>query len=744
MRHPYFLLTALLAACSGNQSVVGGLDGGGDAPAPTDLAATADAPDVVAPADAPDAPDVPALDVVDVPAPQDVPFVCQRSEDCAGRAEGPACDVATGRCVPCTAADDRCPAGQYCDAASSACAAGCRDDDACAASAGDGGVTRRRCDPRTRQCVACVVDAHCPAGNLCVGELCVPGCSGTQSCPTGQTCCGGGCVDPQANVAHCGGCGQTCSVANAAPACANGTCGVGTCVGAFADCDGSASNGCEVDTRSDLAHCGACDSRCAPRANASAACASGACRYTCDAGFEDCDGDPSNGCEVDTRSSAANCGRCGAACALPNATAQCAMGACAVSQCAANFADCDGNASNGCETDTRSSVANCGACGTACPPRPNGVPACSLGACAVTCVAGFTECDGDATNGCEVATTSDPANCGGCGRVCAFANAAGVCRAGSCALGACSAGFADCDGGASNGCETDTRSALANCGACGNACGAQQVCRAGACLTLPSCAQLHAAYPSLPSGEYEIDPDGAGAAPAFRAYCDMTLDGGGWTYAGTVHNAPATAGRRWTSLAALSDATTFGALTGRLTDNVKTPAWSGVPGADLLVVTDEYHFGFRGLLGGSAFGPYIRAGYPTTNCATTWIRSGVDFASPNLSTPQQRMLGFVLGGQDVNGGGGINSCFPGTNENAAVGFLAGPSWWVNGIGNCVACNGTWASYDLSLLRLANLVTASCTPGSWPCNANSLWPDANTANGNYSVTTKSRYAAVYVR
>jgi hypothetical protein len=739
MRHRSLFLAAVLGACGQNQSVVGsGADASTDIAA--DLTVALDAPDV---ASAPDVVDATApLDVVDVTAPQDVPFRCATAMDCAGRAEGPACDPATGRCVPCTAADDRCPAGRYCDA--NTCVPGCRDDNACATASGDGGATSLRCNTTTRQCVACVVDAHCPPGNLCVGELCVPGCSNTQACPTGQTCCAGACVDPQGNTAHCGGCGMTCAVANAAPACANGTCAVGMCTGAFADCNATPGDGCEIDTRTALAHCGACGSACATRANAQATCEGGACRYVCDAGFADCDGDPANGCEVDTRSSTAHCGSCGRACSLPNATATCAMGACAVATCAANFSNCDGNATNGCETDTRSAVAHCGRCDNACPPRPNGVPACSLGACAVTCVAGFAECDGEATNGCEAATTSDPANCGGCGRACAFANAAATCRAGSCALGTCNAGFGDCDTNATNGCETDTRASVTHCGACGNACGAQQVCRAGACLTLPSCAQIHAAYPTLPSGEYDLDPDGPGGAAPFRAYCEMTLDNGGWTFAGTVHNAPATAGRRWTSLDALSNATTFGALTGRLTDSVKTPAWSGLAANDVLVVTDEYHFGFRGLLGNTALGPYIRANYPTTACATRWTRSGVDFASPNLSQPQQRMLGFVLGGQDVNGGGGINSCFPGTNENAAVGFLAGPNWWVNGIGNCVACNGTWASYDLSLLRLANLVPEACTANSWPCNANALWPSGTAGNGDYGAGTKSRYAVVYVR
>ena len=55
------------------------------------------------------------------------------------------------------------------------------------------------------------------------------------------------------------------------------------------------------------------------------------------------------------------CGGCGHACNSTNGTASCASGVCGIS-CSAGFGNCDGNVTNGCETNTQTSTSNCGTC----------------------------------------------------------------------------------------------------------------------------------------------------------------------------------------------------------------------------------------------------------------------------------------------------------------------------------------------------------------------------------------------
>jgi hypothetical protein len=68
-------------------------------------------------------------------------------------------------------------------------------------------------------------------------------------------------------------------------------------------------------------------------------------------------------------------------------------------------------------------------------------------------------------------------------------NAASTCAGGTCGY-ACLAGFADCDGISTNGCELDVRADRANCGACMNACGPGLVCAGGVCSGAGAMVQL--------------------------------------------------------------------------------------------------------------------------------------------------------------------------------------------------------------------------------------------------------------
>ncbi len=450
------LFTALAALGCDGEPVVGG-----------HFDATVMKPEDRALPDAPDATtDAAPLDVaLDVVKDAD-----DGSADVAVDAVDDAAD-APGDVMPrCTSSNDMCPVGQRCDDASGTCVPGCRNDEACTTPTDDAGARRARCDLATRACVECVTSEHCAAGTLCVGNQCVAGCNDSRPCPTGQSCCAGACVDLLANLAHCGACDARCATPNATASCLNGNCAVATCAAPFGNCDGMAANGCETNLLVDVGHCGGCGMMCPTRARASSSCAAGRCEFTCEPGFADCDMNPANGCETDTNTDVARCGSCRTACNPPNGTPACRMGACAVATCSEGFADCNMNPNDGCEADTRASTAHCGACGRACPTRPNAFPGCVGGMCVTSCVMGFQDCDGDAMNGCEADVRSDRANCGACGRVCDPAHATGACMTGRCTITACDTGFADCDMDASNGCEVNLQSDASHCAACGAAC----------------------------------------------------------------------------------------------------------------------------------------------------------------------------------------------------------------------------------------------------------------------------------
>jgi len=177
--------------------------------------------------------------------------------------------------------------------------------------------------------------------------------------------------------------------------CAGGTCGHLKCGGYASDCNGDmsalgcASDGCEVeDVRFDRDNCGGCGIKCSAKEE----CLDEGYGYECAVpcarfGKSAC---PDGTC-VDLLSDVYNCGGCNNACpaAGPNQVRSCTKGLCAY-ECAPGFADCNGSGADGCEVNVRTHAGNCGACGNTCDIAA-GQP-CVEGKCLMTeCDAGVTK-----------------------------------------------------------------------------------------------------------------------------------------------------------------------------------------------------------------------------------------------------------------------------------------------------------------------------------------------------------------
>lgn len=452
--------------------------------------------------------------------------------------------------------DADCGAGLWCSPATSACVPGCKEDADCAsADAGVGG----KCDLPSHACVGCLGDEGCPAGQVCSAQRCVPGCNAAHACPSSEACCGGACLDVSADPAHCGSCEPCPAVTHAAASCVAGVCGVGACVAGFADCDHDARTGCEQDVAGAADNCGSCGHVCG-LASAAAACVAGACTVaSCAAGRADCNGSADDGCEVVLATDVAHCGACDVACpAPPGGTASCVAGACGLAGCQTGFADCDGSAASGCESALATDAKNCGFCGNACPALWHATNGCAAGSCGiVACDPGWADCDKVAWNGCEVNLTNDPTSCGACGHACTTSHGAAACAGGTCATGACAAGYADCDGLASTGCEAAVATDAANCGVCTAACPALPhaspgcsafLCGVGACeagyadcnknpgdgcesqlaTDAKNCGACGAACPAVPNGTVGCAASGCviAACNAGFADCDGVVANG--------------------------------------------------------------------------------------------------------------------------------------------------------------------------------------------------------------------------
>jgi hypothetical protein len=162
-------------------------------------------------------------------------------------------------------------------------------------------------------------------------------------------------------------------------------------------------------------------------------------------------------------------------CTLGHAASACQGRTCVIATCDAGFSDCDEDPANGCEVDL-SKAASCGACNAVCPPA---TPVCAPSGTTFACTTGCTPiapllCGAE----CVDPATSEN-HCGGCNVACpAVANGTSECTAGQCTF-TCGAGFNKCGAGCTV--ATDPAACGPTCAVCPAPANATPMCTNSAC-----------------------------------------------------------------------------------------------------------------------------------------------------------------------------------------------------------------------------------------------------------------------
>lgn len=347
------------------------------------------------------------------------------------------------------------------------------DGNACAPPCGDGcpsgascervtigGETYDVCTPNAGVCTECLDrdDDEYGLGDACLGEDCDDQNSSayegaTELCDEVDNDCDLN-VDEDFDLLNdptrCGSCTNACVTPNATAACDNGTCAIAACDGEWADCNGDPSDGCEVDL-SDPLLCGSCIAVDGVLGEDCGECASGV--WACaDGGGTVCEGD--------LGSAARNaCGGCAPIDGTPDD---------ACGTCDSGTLVCNGLDALVCAGDAGTAARN--ACG-GCAPL-DGIPATTCG----TCNSGVWQCDaGNETVSC-VGDLGDAARnaCGGCADLGGTLGAScGTCSSGEFACATvdrltCEGDLGEDARNACGGCSTLTVDIGAACGGCGD------------------------------------------------------------------------------------------------------------------------------------------------------------------------------------------------------------------------------------------------------------------------------------
>ncbi len=369
--------------------------------------------------------------------------VCKVNSDCAS---GQVCKSG-GTCGACVSASE-CASSESCVNGGCTSAAPCTKNASCS----DG----QSC--KAGVCAACSANADCDAGEACKAGACGP-CAGDADCSAGSYCSSGKCAAIPTD-GTCAREGDLCSFGNPSAClgqsyCVRGTrdnqpliycpttpaaqdspcslsdaevtanpCAIGKCDGTSTTCRALAGAGGRVCHRRDSSL--ACDQD-VTCSDASTACPSDGTAPSgtqCAAAPDACHDAPKcNGTDKTCPAAVDNC-PLSPANAVGRAT--CVDGKCKLPGCNVGYADCDGNALNGCEAKLDRDNNNCGACGTACPTSPAHAtkPAvCEDSVCyANDCQDGWGFCGVPGSTkgyiGCSVDFNTDRNNCGQCGFKC--------------------------------------------------------------------------------------------------------------------------------------------------------------------------------------------------------------------------------------------------------------------------------------------------------------------------------------
>lgn len=451
--------------------------------------------------------------------------VCDLAEACDGSSNACPADAKVAAGTECRAAAGICDVAEVCNGSSNACPdnAFAAATTVCRASAGDCDMT----ETCTGSSAACPDDRFVPSTVTCRAAAGV--CDAAERCTGSTAACPG-----DAKVAagtECRGVAGVCDVAEACDGAAN-DCPADLFLGASVQCR-EAAGICDV-----AENCTGGSAACPADAKAAAGTecrgSAGVCDVaeTCDGSSNACPGDGFLSSSTVCRSAAGicdlaeNCTGASAACpadAKASAGTECraSAGVCDIAEACDGTADaCPGDRFQSSSTECRGAAGvcdlaeSCTGASALCPsdgfvglgtPCPNGnlcdgdetcdgIGACVASAplscddsdprtadsCAPTAGCSHLVCDDgndctqDAARGPSCVFTADDA------LTCPRPNATTACSGGACTITACNTGFANCTGGAADGCESDLTSP-STCGSCDDACTSGFLCLSGFC-----------------------------------------------------------------------------------------------------------------------------------------------------------------------------------------------------------------------------------------------------------------------